>query len=120
MLMKYKGIFIGFHNHDWIIFASSDPSATWFKGYQNSCGNGDPRPYSKTAHLMSISQLPEETQALAIKWVDEAIEIARVKIDAHEKREAESKALTEQERKKVFKANVTDKWADALEAEDHP
>src|SRR5690349_17225129 len=72
MLMKYKGIFIGYHNHEWCCMISSDPKAEWWRGCQESRANGDPRPQSRTAKFVSFNDLPEVGKKLVAKWFEEA------------------------------------------------
>jgi hypothetical protein len=119
MLMRHKGVFIGFDNHDWIVLFSSDPNANFRRGCQNSCANGNPLPISDEATLITFGQIPEEAKPLAIRWTQEAIEIARTRIEAAEvkkaKRLAEEKAKKEEE----YNNEIRQPWLTAVNKEEY-
>lgn len=115
MLMKHKGVFIGFRNHRWVVYASSDPSAAWGRGCQYAGSHGNPAPQSETAQLLSISALPEEAQALANEWVEEAIEIACNLVAKHEERKGAEAKQKKRERAAEHKRKIEEPWAAAVE-----
>lgn len=117
MLMRHKGIFIGFHNHDWVVLASSDPDAEWRSGCQDSCAYGDPLPQSKTARLIGINKLPPEAQGLALQWVEEAIEIARKQISEHEERKRQREVEEQRLRAEKHECEVVAPWRRAVAEE---
>ena len=83
-LYFHRGVFIGFHNHDWIVCALSDPSAKWSRGCQHSACNGDPWPQVVSGKLLGYgNRIPSEIQSVIDPLVTEAVEIMRVKIEEH-------------------------------------
>ena len=116
-LMKHKGIFIGFRNYDWIVFASSDPEASWSRGCTDPCAFGDDLPYSPTAKLVPITELPPEGQRLAIKWVKEAIEIARNIIEESKRKRALAEKLELEKQRIKHEQEVVKPWKQAAQKE---
>lgn len=117
MLYKHKGVFVGFNNHKWCVRFSSDPYAEWTRGCQQSSAHGDPLPYSKTAKLLRYDDLPNEAKPLAEKWVREAIEIVREKIESYEKQEEEKKRKRLAEMRNQYNKEIAQPWMEALEKE---
>lgn len=115
MLYKHRGVFVGFHNHDWTVLFSSDPNAEWSRaGCYDSCSNGDARPQSKTAKLIRFHDLPEGAKPLALQWVAEAkiivVEAAKERLAAEAKKKADLAAQYAAERKRT----VDDPWLAAV------
>jgi hypothetical protein len=110
MLYKYRGIFIGFDNHSWVEFASTDPDAKWTLGCQDSCAYGDPYP-SSVAKLVSISCLPVSAQVTAKRWIEEAKAICVEKIKNHEEQKENERKEKELEADKEYQKKVAEKWA---------
>lgn len=117
MLLKHKGIFIGYHNHDWCVLFSSDPKAEWWRGCQESRANGDARPQSKTAKFVSYDELPDAGKKLAVKWVAEAIKIARKEMKESEKREKAEVEIKQQQAKREWLDNIVSPWEKAAQEE---
>lgn len=116
--LHYKGIMIGFINHDWVVLASSDPKAEWVPGCQDSCAiNVDcmPKPTDGKARLVSMDDLPKQARPLAEQWVREAIDIARQKIDAWQRQEEDRQRQEELKREQKHKREVVDPWLRAVE-----
>jgi hypothetical protein len=111
MLYQHHGVFIGFHNHNPCALFSSDPTATdWRRGYNNSCGYGDPQPVSESAKLVPFYDLPDAGKEVALRWVEEAIEICKEKIRKYKEAEAQKNAANEQ-KKLADKIKLTEKWS---------
>ena len=115
MLLKHKGVFIGFRNYDWVIYISSDPQAKWVRGCQDSCAHGDPLPQSPDgARLIDFSELPEEARDLCKQWIEEAIKIAKAKIEEKEREEYERQLEKLLERREKKRREIDDPWIEAV------
>jgi hypothetical protein len=120
LLMKHHGVFVGFnYRQEWIELASSDPTAEWKLGCQDSCVRGNPRPYSKTAYLLPIDRLPAAAQPLARQWVAEAIELARAKIEAGKKEERNRDEANRREREQNYHRQVVEPWCKVVAEHSH-
>lgn len=118
MLMKHKGVFIGFHNHEWRILISSDPNAKWVRGCQDSCAHADPFPQSPDgAYFIDFKTLPDEAKELCKKWIAEAIEIAQIKIKEQENRKKRVEEERRKQEEEKLKKEVLNPWLKAVEEE---
>ena len=115
-LLRHKGVFIGFHNHEWCVRFSSNPFAEWIPGCQDARAYGScwPKPVEDGVRFVSFDGLPEEAKPLAEEWIREAIEIARQRIEDGKKRKRLREQEEERKRDEDYVNNVITPWLKAV------
>lgn len=110
-LYFYKGVFIGYHNHDFCILALTDPDAKFTYGCQDSCcyGNPLPKPTNKDVKIRSYLAMPEETHQKIIELAREAIKEVGVLVEKMQEEENIERNKKQKEGQDV-KNNIIEAW----------
>jgi len=114
MLLRHKGVFIGFRNHNWVVYISSDPNAKWIRGCQDSRLEGSPLPRSDEATFVQYHDLPADIRIEVKQQVAEAIRIAKGMIQQTKEEESRKMKRQRKEKERRFRESVINPWREYI------
>jgi hypothetical protein len=119
MLFYYKGVFVGFENHDEVSYALTNPKSKWRRGSQDSCLNDNPMPRPENGELVKIDRLPGKALDIAKIYAQEAWRLVSIKVEENRIKKLNIEEKKEKERLlKMQKIEST--WINLKELESSP